>query len=146
MQIGQVSKRTGVSADAIRFYERNGLLAVPPRSQGGFRLYSSKDLLSLQFIRDLQKLGFSLKEIHEFMSLRNNDLRACSEVRKMLDHKLGDIHEKRISLAKLEAELKNALRECDCELRRRRGKQRGRCPVLTAYGGSPSKEGSLREN
>lgn len=37
MQIGQVSKQAGVSIDAIRFYERNGLLAAPPRSEGGFR-------------------------------------------------------------------------------------------------------------
>jgi len=38
MRIGQMSKQTGVSIDAIRFYERNGLLAAPARSEGGFRL------------------------------------------------------------------------------------------------------------
>ncbi len=136
MQIGQISKRVGVSIDAIRFYERNGLLAAPPRSEGGFRLYSSSDLSTLQFIRSLQALGFSLNEIREFLFLRSNDLRACSEVRKMLDHKLRDIHTKRIALAKLEAELKVALAKCNFQLRRRRGKQNGRCPVLTAYRGS----------
>ncbi len=88
MQIGQISKQVGVSIDAIRFYERSGLLAAPPRSEGGYRLYSSSDLSTLQFIRSLQALGFSLNEIREFLSLRSNDLRACSEVRKMLDHKL----------------------------------------------------------
>ena len=133
MQIGQISKRVGVSIDAIRFYERSGLLAAPPRSEGGFRLYSSSDLSTLQFIRSLQALGFSLNEIREFLSLRSNDLRACSEVRKMLDHKLHDIHAKRIALAKLEAELKDALAKCNSQLRRPRGKQGGRCPVLTVY-------------
>jgi DNA-binding transcriptional MerR regulator len=87
MQIGQISKRVGVSIDAIRFYERSGLLAAPPRSESGFPVYSSSDLSTLQFIRSLQALGFSLNEIREFLSLRSNDLRACSEVRKMLDHK-----------------------------------------------------------
>src|SRR5271169_569087 len=133
MQIGQISKRVGVSIDAIRFYERSGLLAAPPRSEGGFRLYSSSDLSSLQFIRSLQALGFSLNEIREFLSLRSNDLGACSEVRKMLDHKLRDIHTKRIALAKLEAELKDALAKGNSQLRRPRGKQNGRCPVLTLY-------------
>jgi MerR family transcriptional regulator, mercuric resistance operon regulatory protein len=136
MQIGQISKQVGVSIDAIRFYERSGLLAAPPRSEGGFRLYSSSDLSTLLFIRNLQTLGFSLNEIREFLSLRSDDLRACFEVRKMLDHKLRDMHVKRIALGKLEAELKDALAKCDSQLRRPRGKQNGRCPVLTAYKGS----------
>lgn len=132
MQIGQISKKTGVSIDAIRFYERNKLLATPTRSEGGFRLYSSDDLSALQFIRSLQTLGFSLHEIREFVSLRTNDLRACSTVRKMLDHKLKDIHAKRIALARLEHELKSALTKCNAQLKRRRGNS-GRCPVLTVF-------------
>jgi DNA-binding transcriptional MerR regulator len=97
MQIGQIAAETGIGIDAIRFYERNCLLAAPTRSEGGFRLYSSDDLSTLQFIRSLQTLGFSLNEIREFLSLRINGLRACSEVRKMLDHKLRDIHAKRVA-------------------------------------------------
>jgi DNA-binding transcriptional MerR regulator len=136
MRIGQMSKQTGVSIDAIRFYERNRLLAAPTRSEGGFRLYSSDDLSALQFIRSLQTLGFSLNEIREFVSLRTNDLRACSAVRRMLDHKLQDIHAKRIALAKLEDELKTALTKCNAQLKRPRGKKNGRCPVLTVFGKS----------
>jgi DNA-binding transcriptional MerR regulator len=129
-----MSKQTGVSIDAIRFYERNRLLAAPTRSEGGFRLYSSDDLSALQFIRSLQTLGFSLNEIREFVSLRTNDLRACSAVQKMLDHKLQDIHAKRIALAKLEDELKAALTKCNAQLTRPQGKKNGRCPVLTVFG------------
>lgn len=136
MRIGQMSKQTGVSIDAIRFYERNRLLAAPTRSEGGFRLYSSDDLSALQFIRSLQMLGFSLNEIRDFVSLRTNDLRACSAVRKLLDHKLQDIHAKRIALAKLEDELKAALTKCNAQLKRPRGKKNGRCPVLTVFGKS----------
>jgi DNA-binding transcriptional MerR regulator len=133
MQIGQISRQTGVSIDAIRFYERSRLIRVPPRSEGGFRLYSSADLSVLQFIRSLQTLGFSLNEIREFLSLRANDLRACAEVRKMLDHKLNDIHTKRIALVKLEGELKAALTKCNSQLKLSRGKN-NRCPILTAAG------------
>jgi DNA-binding transcriptional MerR regulator len=136
MRIGHIAKRTGLSVDTIRFYERNKLLAAPIRSQGGFRLYSSDDLNSLQFIRSLQMLGFSLNEIRDFVSLRANDLRACSAVRKMLDHKLQDIHAKRIALAKLEDELKAALTKCNAQLKRPRGKKNGHCPVLTVFGKS----------
>jgi MerR family transcriptional regulator, copper efflux regulator len=136
MQIGQVSKQVGVSIDAIRFYEGNRLLAAPTRSNGGFRLYSPDDLAALQFIRSLQTLGFSLNEIRDFVSLRTNDLRACSAVRKMLDHKLKDIHAKRVALAKLEDELKTALTKCNAQLNRPRRKKNGRCPVLTVIGKS----------
>lgn len=129
MQIGQVARQTGLSVDAIRFYERNKLLAAPARSEGGFRLYSSDDLAALEFIRSLQTLGFSLNEIREFISLRTNDRRACSGVRKMLGIKLKDIHAKRLALGRIEAELKNALIKCNSQLRR--GKKSVRCPVLT---------------
>jgi DNA-binding transcriptional MerR regulator len=139
MQIGYIAKQTGLSVDAIRFYERNKLLATPTRSQGGFRLYSSDDLKCLQFIRSLQMLGFSLNEIREFVSLRTNDLRACSAVRSMLDHKLKDTHAKRIALAKLEDELKAALTKCNSQLRRQQGKKNGSCPVLTVFGKSKHK-------
>lgn len=130
MHIGEMAEQTGVSVDAIRFYERNGLLLRPQRSEGGFRLYSGDDLLTLQFIRSLQTLGFSLHEIREFLSLRINDLRACSEVRKRLGHKLKDIHAKRVALGKLEGELKGVLKKCNAQLKRR-GPKNGRCPVLT---------------
>jgi DNA-binding transcriptional MerR regulator len=130
MQIGQIAKQTGVSIDAIRFYERSGLLAAPPRSEGGFRLYSPDDLFSLQFIRNLQTLGFSLNEIRDFLSLRGNDLRACSEVQKMLDHKLHDVRAKRIALVRLEGEIRAAIKKCNSQLRRPRGKQGVRCSVL----------------
>lgn len=140
MQIGQVSKQTGLSVDTIRFYERNGLIRAARRSEGGFRLYSSDDLSALHFIRSLQTLGFSLSEIHEFLSLRTNDLRACSEVRKMLARKLKGIHVKRIALAKLEDELKTALTKCNAQLKRPRAKKSGRCPVLTVFGKSKGRQ------
>lgn len=136
MQIGQIATQTGIGIDAIRFYERNGLLTAPTRSDGGFRLYSSDDLSTLRFIRSVQTLGFSLNEVREFLSLRNNGLRACSEVRKRLDHKLKDIHAKRVALAHLEDELKAALTKCNAQLKRNHGKKNGRCPVLTVLGKS----------
>jgi MerR family transcriptional regulator, mercuric resistance operon regulatory protein len=138
MRIGQISKTAGVSIDAIRFYERSRLLAAPARSRGGFRQYSPEHLYALAFIRSLQTLGFSLSEIREFLSLRTNDLRACAEVRGMLEHKLTDVHAKRTALARLERELKSALHKCNSQLKRPRGES-VRCPVLTVFGKSNRK-------
>jgi MerR family mercuric resistance operon transcriptional regulator len=141
MRIGEMSRQTGVSIDAIRFYERNGLLVAPIRSEGGFRLYSPDALSALQFIRNLQMLGFSLDEVREFVSLRTNDLRACSAVQKILDHKLRDIHAKKIALVRLEAELKTALKKCNAQLKLPRRSKDGRCPVLSVFG-KPKQKGA----
>ena len=141
MRIGEMSRQTGASVDAIRFYERSGLLAVPARSEGGFRLYSLDALSALRFIRNLQTLGFSLDEVREFVSLRTNDLHACSAVRRVLDHKLRDIHAKKIALARLEAELKAALTKCNAQLTRPRRSKNGRCPVLSVFG-KPEQKGA----
>ena len=58
VQIGKVARTTGLSVDTIRFYEKEGLLRQPERSEGGFRLYSSRDIENLHFIHKAQELGF----------------------------------------------------------------------------------------
>ena len=60
LQIGQVAKEAGVSVDAIRFYEKQRLLKQPPRTEGGFRLFTSHDVQNIHFIRRAQELGFTL--------------------------------------------------------------------------------------
>jgi DNA-binding transcriptional MerR regulator len=135
MHIGQFSQKLGVSIDTIRFYERSRLLREPARTSGGFRLYSRSDLSALRFIRILRKLGFSLNEIREFLSLRANGLAACSAVRNMLDEKLKDVRARKIVLSKTESEIKRALKDCDRQFKSRREKRKTPCPVLTALRG-----------
>src|SRR6266581_4389628 len=89
MQIGIVAKKVGVSVDAIRFYERNGLLQRAPRTQGGFRTYGEADVEALAFVRRVQGLGFKLSEIRGLLSLRGNRLQPCAPVRRRLEEKLG---------------------------------------------------------
>lgn len=131
MQIGIVAKKTGVSVDAIRFYERNGLLPHPPRSLGGFRQYGEDDIETLVFIRRVQGLGFKLSEIQGLLRLRGNRLRPCVPVRRRLQGKLRDVRSKLADLHKLKQELHLALRSCDRELR----KKSGRCPILNETNG-----------
>lgn len=126
MRIGRVAKMTGLTPDAIRFYERNALLSPPPRTPGGFRQYGDADLETLAFIRRVQGLGFKLSEIRGLLRLRGNRLHPCAPVRRRLREKLVDVRRKIASLRKLERELNLALRSCDKELRKRDV----RCPIL----------------
>jgi MerR family copper efflux transcriptional regulator len=89
MQIGTVAKSIGVSVDAIRFYERNELLPLAPRTGGGFRQYGSGDVETLRFIRRAKGLGFTLTEIRELLEIRRKELRACRPVRRRLQQKLA---------------------------------------------------------
>ena len=134
LQVGIVSKRTGLSVDAIRYYERQRLLGPPPRSAGGFRLYAPDDLSSLRFIRESQQLGFSLDEIRELLSLRVTRADACSHVRELLEQKLGGVRDKISQLRGLERDLREALRQCDAALRRSRGHHAPACPILERAG------------
>ena len=126
MQIGTVAKMIGISADAIRFYERNALLPRPPRTQGGFRQYAETDVETLAFIRRVQGLGFKLNEIRGLLNLRGNRLQPCAPVRRRLEEKLADVRRKLADLRKLEHELRLALRGCNKELRKRSA----HCPIL----------------
>jgi DNA-binding transcriptional MerR regulator len=138
MQIGAVGKRVGVSVDAIRFYERNALLLPPPRTPGGFRQYSENDVETLNFIGRVQNLGFTLKEVREFLELRRSRLQPCAPVRRRLEEKLADVQQKVSDLQKLEHELCLALRSCNKELRKRSA----HCPILREK--SNSRPGSAK--
>jgi len=126
MQIGAVGKRIGLSVDAIRFYERNALLPRPPRTQGGFRQFDESDVETLGFIRRVQNLGFTLREIRDLLELRRTCLQSCAPVRRRLEEKLADVQRKLSDLQKLEHELRMALRGCNKEMRKRSA----HCPIL----------------
>lgn len=126
MQIGIVAKKVGLSVDAIRFYERNGLLPRPPRTEGGFRQYAEGDIETLAFVRRVQGLGFKLSEIRGLLRLRGNQLQPCAPVKGRLEEKLADVRRKLGDLHKLEHELRLALRSCNRELH----KSHAHCPIL----------------
>jgi len=136
MQIGIVAKKIGLSVDAIRFYERNGLLPRPPRTEGGFRRYGDSDVETLAFVRRVQGLGFKLSEIRSLLRLRASRLQPCAPVRRNLQEKLNDVQRKLSDLHKLEHELRLALRSCYRELRRRNA----HCPILRESPRKPESE------
>jgi DNA-binding transcriptional MerR regulator len=138
MQIGKVSAQTGLSVDAIRFYEKQRLLERPPRSEGGFRLFHAEDVERIQFIRRAQQLGFSLPEIRELLVLAREDGEACSHMRELLQAKVAVVRNKIRELRLLDEQLTKRLLKCKRKLASSAYSHRGRCPVLEeiARGGS----------
>jgi MerR family copper efflux transcriptional regulator len=82
MKIGEVAMAAGIGIDAIRFYEREGLIPTPARRPSGYRDYPMTVVLSLHFIRRAKKLGFSLREIGELISLEHDESASEAKVRE----------------------------------------------------------------
>src|SRR5258708_33620723 len=82
LTISRAAERAGVGIETIRFYERRGLIEQPmaPRD-GGYRVYDTAVIERIRFIRQAQELGFSLREIADFLSLRCDPAADCGDVR-----------------------------------------------------------------
>jgi DNA-binding transcriptional MerR regulator len=130
LQIGDVASQTGLTVDAIRFYERERLLHTTARSSGGFRLFSGSDIEDLTFIRNAQELGFSLQEIRELLSLKQKSQPDCRQVEQFLEHKIAVVRRKIAALRLLERELQRAVDDCQSNLRRVADAPAHDCPVL----------------
>ena len=121
--IGELSQRSGVNIETIRYYERAKMLAAPPRTEAGRRMYDSTDLRILAFIRRSRELGFSLEQIRALLRLGGPEKATCREVREIASHHLDDIRAKLADLKKLERLLSKTVARCT-------GSTAPDCPVL----------------
>jgi MerR family mercuric resistance operon transcriptional regulator len=108
--IGTLGKKAGVNVETIRFYQRRGLLAEPEKPFGGIRRYTENDVLRVRFIKEGQKLGFTLTEIAELLSLE--DGRHCREAREIALRKLAAIRERIERLQGMERTLADLVEHC----------------------------------
>ena len=100
LKIGELAKRTGSLVETIRYYEREGLLPEPARSEGNYRVYADTDLERLQFIRHCRSLDMTLEEIRNLLRFRDAPDRNCGEVNALLDEHIQHVG-KRIKELKL---------------------------------------------
>jgi DNA-binding transcriptional MerR regulator len=115
MTIGRVADATGVSIDTIRFYERQGLIACPRRSFSGYRNYSDEVLDLLRFIGDAKRVGFTLKEIKELLSLGVKSTTECGPVTRKAEAKLIEMNEEISRLLGLRRTLRKMVEACGGE-------------------------------
>jgi Hg(II)-responsive transcriptional regulator len=94
LTIGEVAKQANVRIETLRYYERTGLVARPPRSESNYRLYPQETVRRVQFIKRAQELGFSLKEIMELLALRATPETPCADIRTRALGKITAIEEK----------------------------------------------------
>ena len=112
MKIGEVAKAAGVGIDAVRFYERQGLLPEPARRPSGYREYSSDAIIDLRFIKRAKELGFSLKEISELLSIEREPTTTAGDIKRLAEEKLSDLDDKIRSLQRMKRALRKVAESC----------------------------------
>ena len=100
-RIGELATLTGLTADALRFYERQGLLDKPARTTGRFRIYSPLAVDRIRFVKRAKALGFTFGEIRQLVQFNGKGgLRRCCRVRDLLRARLSELG---VTLAELSA-------------------------------------------
>lgn len=113
MTISKAARRAGVGVETIRFYERKGLIQQPPRIESSaYRDYPEETIERIRFIRQAQELGFSLREVHELLSLRADPRADAAEVRARATAKLDDVNEKIRRLQRIGQALETLIAAC----------------------------------
>ena len=123
LTIGRLAVAGGVGVETVRYYQRRGLLAEPPRTDG-IRRYGDEDLRRLRFIRSAQAAGFTLEQIGELISLDSvgdrSRARALAEERiAALDARIAEMQAAREALARLSAACGDG--------------SAGPCPIISAF-------------
>lgn len=113
LKIGAVARRAGVSPDAIRYYERLGLVEPACRSSGGYRLYGPDVHERLAFIRKSQTLGLSLEDVHEVLDISDTGTVPCRQVREALAQRLEEVDRRLGDLRALRRTLVSALKRAE---------------------------------
>ncbi|MEH0168552.1 Cd(II)/Pb(II)-responsive transcriptional regulator [Roseateles microcysteis] len=116
MKIGDLSAASATPIETIRFYEREGLLPAPARTQGNFRVYEVPHLERLQFIRYCRGLDMSLEEVRVLLRFKDAPDEGCGDVNALLDEHIGHVSKRIKELRALEKELKR-LRQCCGDVR-----------------------------
>ena len=113
MKISELAKKTQTLSGTIRFYERQGLLKEPPRSNGNYRLYEREHLERLAFIRHCRSLDMTLDEIRALLLFQDAPRENCHAVNAVLDEHIEHVAQRIRDLKALQKELKSLRQQCD---------------------------------
>ena len=127
LTIAGVAREAQVGVETVRYYERRGLIAQPPRPAGSVRRYGAEVVSRIRFVKRAQELGFTLEEIASLLSLQDGESR--SAIRRIAASRLAEIRSRVGDLKRLEKTLQHLLEQCE------HGATRS-CPIIEAIAGT----------
>ena len=133
LNIGDTAVTSGVSAKMIRHYEEIGLIPKAKRTASGYRMYSEADIHVLRFIKHARKLGFSIKQIAQLLSLWRDHRRSSSKVKNLAVEHIKELEEKILEMHAMKATLEDLVAHCH-------GDNRPECPILDELAASQAEQ------
>jgi len=113
LTIGRLARQAGLGIETIRFYERQGLITPPPRTDANYRMYPVEDVARLKFVKRAKNLGFTLNEIKELLTLRHDPQASKADIKQRTIAKIEDIKKKIDDLTRIRAALEHLAVSCD---------------------------------
>ena len=113
LKIGELATRTDCLVETIRYYEREGLLPEPARTEGNYRLYTNTHIERLQFIRHCRSLDMTLEEIRNLLKFRDAPEENCGEVNALLDKHIEHVSNRIKELRVLQKDLRRLRNLCE---------------------------------
>lgn len=133
MKISELAKACDVNKETVRYYERKGLIAGPPRNESGYRIYSEETADRVRFIKRMKELDFSLKEIHLLFGVVDQDGERCKDMYAFTVQKTKEIERKVQDLLRIQRLLEELKEKCPDE------KAIYPCPIIETLMGRPDK-------
>jgi len=142
--IGELARRTGISRQTIRYYERIGVLEPPQRSANGYRRYAPQAERHLQFVRQAQQLGLSLEEIKALLATERAGRAPCHELKAMLERHLATLDDRIQQMQALRAQLAGRHRTLEAAQPQKAAAARPERPICPVCSSAvdPSESGS----
>ena len=140
LRIGELAAATGLTPDALRYYEREQLLRPAARTGGGFRVYDVSAVERVQFVKQAQAHGLAIREIRVLVSVRDRmEPGRCRRVRDVVSRRLADLDVKRRELEVFCTTLREYLTMCDDALAQ---SEDVKCPVVSDLASPASRKRS----
>lgn len=89
---GNVAKQLGISSQTIHWYEAQGLISPPERTNSGYRVYPPSTIEQLRFVRKALSIGFSVDEIRAVINAKRQGNQPCDMVLALLQKKIDDVN------------------------------------------------------
>ena len=100
--ISEFAEKSGVNKETIRYYENKKLLEEPTRTDSGYRLYSDEDIKRVKFIKQIQDLGFFLREIYKLLGVVDQDSVRCQNMFDFVSLKQAEVQKQIEDLKRIE--------------------------------------------
>ena len=112
MTVSELAAQVGVNPQTVRYYEREGLLEKPQRTESGYRDYDASALDRLRFIGDAKEIGFTLKQIRQLLGLDAEAPQSCGRVEAMIGERLEELEARLKSMRRMKKLLKELQTMC----------------------------------